>query len=380
MRLVKDGRAPGYRTRILVVDRDPSAVAVVRSILKSQDWEVIQAKTGAEGLEKARIEGPDAIVTELDLADMKGTELCRALRQRSETAATPIIVLSASAGITDRVASLRAGATDYLVKPPDAQELVARLKAALDLRKEKSGFVVGVLGSKGGVGTSMVAVNLAVALRRETRAGVVLVDAALPGSAVDILLNVQAPQGGGHLLPRLDELEESDYEAILTRHATGIEVMLLQEQGFDAIRPEELRKVLVALRRLRDFVVIDAPLLSNENAATILELADRVLLILAPEITSLRGAKVFLERAAQMGLSRERIIPVLNRFPQRGGLPRRAIENAMGLAAQATIPDDIKLVSYSINRGVPLVESHRRSGVARQVRALAKDLAKVAQQ
>ncbi len=380
MRLIKGASAPGYRTRILIVDRDPSAVAVIRSILRAQGWEVIHCKTAADALAKARLEGPDAILTELDLSDMSGADLCRALRQRTETAATPIIVLSASPGVAERVASLRAGATDYLVKPPDAQELIARLRAALDLRKEKAGFVTAVIGGKGGVGTSMIAVNLAVALRRETRASVAIVDAAVATGAVDVMLNLQSAGSAARRLPQLSDLEWSDYEAILTPHVSGVQALLLQEQAAEGMAPEDVRRVLVALRKVRDYVVVDSWAVLDENTLTVLDMADRVLLVLTPEITALRGAKIFLERAGALGLARERIVPVLNRFPQRGGLQRRDIENAMGVAAQVTIPDDVKLVTYSINRGVPLVESHERSGIARQVSTLARGLAKMARQ
>ncbi|MGQ9683191.1 MAG: response regulator [Anaerolineae bacterium] len=380
IRLVRSGQAPGYRTRILVVDRDPSAIAVVRSILRAQDWEVISAKTAAEALEKARIEGPDAVLMEFSLPDMTGADLCRALRQRAETSDTPVIMLSANSGVAERVASLRAGASDYLVKPPDAQDLVARLKAILDLRKEKAGFVIAVIGSKGGVGASMIAVNTAIALRRETRRGVVLLDAGLISGTVDIMLNLQPSTGVTHLLPRLDELEQADFEAILTSHVSGLQAMLLQSEGAGGVRPDEMRKILLALRRMRDLVVVDAPSLMDENTEAILEIADRVLLVLAPEIGALRGARLFLEQSRQMGLARERVMPILNRYPLRGGLQRRDIENALGMAIQATIPDDIKLVTYSINRGVPLVDSHKRSGVARQIASLAKSLVTLARQ
>ncbi len=380
VRLIKGANAPGYRTRVLIVDRDPSAVAVIRSILRAQGWEVIHSKSGADALEKARLEGPDAILLELDLPDMGGADLCRALRQRAETSSTPIIVLSASTGVAERVASLRAGASDYLVKPPDAQELVARLKAALDLRKEKTGFVVAVLGSKGGVGASMIAVNLAVALRRETRTGVAIVDAAASSGAVDVMLNLQVAAGPGLKLPQLSDLDWSDFEAMLTPHVSGVQALLLQEQAAEGVNPDGLRRVLVALRKVRDFVIVDTWAVLDENTLTVLDMADRVLLVLTPEITALRGAKLFLERASALGLSRERVVAVLNRFPQRGGLQRRDIENALGMSAQVMIPDDAKLVTYSINRGVPLVESHERSPLARQMSTLAKGLAKMARQ
>ncbi len=371
---------PGHRTRILVVDAAPRGVAAVRKILCAQDWEVISAQTGAEALQKARYEGCDAIVAGFTLADMSAPDLCRALSERAETMAVPVIVLSAGAGVAERVASLRAGASDYLVKPPDARELVARLQAALDLRSRSTGFVVGVVGGKGGVGTSLLAVNLAVALRRHTRASIVLLDAAMRVDAVDVMLNLHAAHGLRDLLPRLDDLEAADFESVLINHASGVQVLLLRDEMLTPVRPEEMRRLLVALRRMRDFVVVDTPSLLDDSTVTTLELADLVLLILTPEITSLRGATLLMRRAEEVGLSRDRIMPVLNRFPQRGGLPLGAIEKALGLSLRGIIPDDSPLVTYSINRGVPLVESHGRSRVAQQMDELAKGLFQVAQQ
>jgi len=223
-------------------------------------------------------------------------------------------------------------------------------------------------------------VNLAIALRHEMRAGVALIDAAMAGGAVDVMLNLQAPGGAGQRLPKFSDLEWSDFESILTPHVSGIQALLMQQQAADGINPEDLRRVLVALRKVRDFVVVDSWAVLDENTSTILEIADRVLLVLTPEITALRGARLFLEHANALGLPRDRVVPVLNRFPQRGGLQRRDVENALGMTVQVTIPDDVKLVTYSINRGVPLFESHARSGIARQVSILAKGLAKMARQ
>lgn len=380
IRLVRSTSIPGYRTRILVADRDPSALAMLRSILRAQGWEVIGCKSAAEALAKSRTEAPDAIVLEFSLPDASGTEMCEALRQQTGTADTPIIILSSSAGVTERVACLRAGATDYLVKPVDAQDLIARLKAALDLRKEKAGFAIVVVGSKGGVGASVVAANLALSLRQETRRGVVLIDAAVPVGTVDIMLNLQPGASVGHLLPKLDDLERADYEAILARHVSGVEALLLQDLGGEQVGTEEMHRILLSIRRMRDLLVVDTSALLDERIAATLEVADRLLLVVTPEITALRGARMFLEKARSMGLARERMLLVLNRSPLRGGLQQRDIENALGQGVQVAIPDDVKLVTYSINRGVPLVESHPKSGVARQITALAKSLVAIIQQ
>lgn len=370
-----DRRLSGHRVRILVVDRSTREAAALRETLRSQGWQVMTALLGAEAAQKAREEGPDAVITELKLADMGAPDLCRALRERAETASTPVIVYSASAGVAERVACLRAGASDYLVKPTNPGELIARLQAILDLRQEKAALVVAVVGSKGGVGTSVLACNTAVALQRRVHGGVVILDAATHGGAVDVMLNVQTVPGVGQLLTRqTGELEAADLESLLVSHASGLRVMSLGGEDGESIAADALRRVLVALRRLCDLVVIDTWPVLDENTATILELADRVLLVMTPEITSLRGARLLLEHMEATGLARERIVPVLNRYPQRGALQQQAIEKALGMPMGATIPDDPKLVTYSVNRGVPLSESHRHSAVARRVDLLASSL------
>ncbi len=364
-------RAPGRRVRILLVDGDPGAAEAIRGILQAEAWDVAWVRTGNGALEKARVDGADAVLSELSLADMTGADLCRALHQRKETSTVPVIVLSASGDVADRVASLRAGAFDYLVKPPDPRELVARLKAALDLRQARAGAVVAVLGGKGGVGTSLVAANLAVALRQQARATVALLDCGWGGS-LDLLLNLQTRPGVIDLLSRLGDLEADDLDNLLTAHITGVQALLLDSGASSVIRPEELRRALTSLRRSRDAVVADVAPFPPEVVEAVFELADRLLLVLTPEITALRGAKLLAQRAEALGMARERIGLVLNRFPMRGGLQRRDVEGAIGLPLRAELPDDTKLLTYSINRGVPVVMSHPRSGVARQIGALAR--------
>lgn len=368
------GRPLGQRVRILLAEGDAQAAGNLAAILRAQGWDVGWVRSGKEALNRACIDGPDAVLTELSLSDMGGAELCRALRGRSETAAVPIFVLSASSEVADRVACLRAGATDYLVKPPDPPDLVARLIAALDLRAVRSGFVVTALGGKGGVGTSLVAANLAVALRQETRKTVALFDAGW-GSNLDVLLNLQARPGVLGLLARLDELEPADLDGMLTAHTSGVQALLVEPGAASDVGPEEMRKALGALRRSRDLVVVDAAAFPLDTLQMVVDLSDRLLLLLTPEITALRGARVLAQQAERLGLARERMAVVINRFPMRGGLQRRDVEGALGLPVQAEIPDDTALLAYSINRGVPVVVSHPRSGVARQVLALARWLA-----
>lgn len=362
---------PGQRAHVMIVSDEPENVQSVRTILRGAGWETVSAATGAEALKQVRLEEPDAIVAAFRLRDMSGAELCRALRERGAQG-IPVILLGESTGVAERVASLRAGAADYLVNPSDAQELLGRLQTALALREERSGHVIVTVGAKGGVGASVVAVNLAVALRLVSRRSVCVLDAAVADGTVDVLLNLQRSGSIGQLLTRLDELERADLEAILTRHSSGIEALWPDDEG---LQPEEVRRLILAMRRLRDVVVVDLSPAFGENTASALEVADRVLVVLTPEIGAVRAARRFLQRARALGVAPERLMLVLNRAKVRGGLELRDIEGTLGVRVDASIPDDVKLVTASANQGIPFVQSRWRSRAARQILSLARRLA-----
>ncbi|HEY9461742.1 MAG TPA: response regulator transcription factor [Vicinamibacterales bacterium] len=121
--------------RILIVDDEPNILATVAPLLRSNGYEVASAMTGHAALETVDREKPDLIVLDLGLPDLDGIEVCRQMRH---TSIAPIIVLSARGAEGDKVAALDAGADDYVTKPFGAEELLARIRAAL--RRSDSTF------------------------------------------------------------------------------------------------------------------------------------------------------------------------------------------------------------------------------------------------
>src|SRR3954469_846010 len=113
--------------RVLVVEDDQPLVRIMTKSLESNGFEVISAFDGEEGLRAAHDERPEAIVLDLQLPKLNGTDLCR--RLRSEGNNVPIIMLTARSAVPDRISGLDAGADDYLVKPFSLGELAARLRA-----------------------------------------------------------------------------------------------------------------------------------------------------------------------------------------------------------------------------------------------------------
>ncbi len=117
--------------RVLVVDDDNSIVRVVRGYLEQSGFQVLTARDGETALHMLRVERPDLVILDLMLPDRDGWELTRIVRADRTLAATPIIMLTARVEDADKIVGLELGADDYMTKPFNARELVARVKALL---------------------------------------------------------------------------------------------------------------------------------------------------------------------------------------------------------------------------------------------------------
>ena len=114
--------------RILVVDDDPQIRRVMKATLVGHSYEVMEARTGEEALERLPQEMPNLVLLDMNMPGMGGLETCRAIRAGSDI---PVIILSVRNTEKDKVAALDAGADDYVTKPFGIEELLARIRAAL---------------------------------------------------------------------------------------------------------------------------------------------------------------------------------------------------------------------------------------------------------
>jgi DNA-binding response OmpR family regulator len=112
--------------RILVVDDDPPSVKMISFLLREEGYEVVSADNGESALELLDREAPDLVVLDVMMPHLDGFEVCRRIRQKQDV---PVIFLSAKGETVDKVAGLELGADDYLAKPFEPSELLARVKA-----------------------------------------------------------------------------------------------------------------------------------------------------------------------------------------------------------------------------------------------------------
>ncbi|MBM3183077.1 MAG: response regulator transcription factor [Chloroflexi bacterium] len=117
--------------RILVVEDDPSTLRFIEYTLQQEGLEIFLAKNGLDGLKIAQTEHPDLIILDIMLPGLDGYEVCRRLRQKSDTANILVLMLSAKARQEDKDMGMKMGADDYLSKPVDPTEIINKVQSML---------------------------------------------------------------------------------------------------------------------------------------------------------------------------------------------------------------------------------------------------------
>jgi pilus assembly protein CpaE len=149
-------------------------------MLQRQGYQISAATNGQQGLDKAFEEDPDLILLDVMMPEMDGYEVTRRLRQNPSTMETPILMFTAKTQLDDKVIGFEVGANDYLTKPTHPAELQARVKTLLarvsekkggdgSRRDENRGYVIGILGARGGLGVTTLAANLGAGLQTRTK-------------------------------------------------------------------------------------------------------------------------------------------------------------------------------------------------------------------
>ncbi len=123
--------APMERKKILLVDDSATVLLLERMILSKDDYEIVTAKDGREGVEKAGTERPDLILMDVVMPRMDGFEACRKLRERDETRSIPIIMVTTRGELASVETGYESGCNDYVTKPIDGLELLAKVRSCL---------------------------------------------------------------------------------------------------------------------------------------------------------------------------------------------------------------------------------------------------------
>lgn len=329
---------------------------------------------------------PHIILVDEALGGADPIPLIRQLTTNIPVAAT--IALVGEDAIDEARQAVLVGARSFVTKPSLDEELVPTLLQVFAWQRLPTpeprpieavlGYTVAFCAPKGGTGRTTMAINTAVSLWQATQKPLVLVDADYAAPALDVALNLRSERNIADLLPKLSRLDEELISSVLVQHASGLNVLLAPPPA-DLTSPLSLMQVqhiLVMLKRMFPWVIVDLGLPLDETTFAFLDGADRIIMSVLPEMVGLRNTRLMLDQLFARGYPDDKVWLVLNRATLKGGVSQRDIETRLRVKIKFTIPDDQALATHSINRGIPIVVSHPRSAVTRAVQRLTEQLVK----
>ncbi|GAB4557707.1 MAG: hypothetical protein Kow0047_02240 [Anaerolineae bacterium] len=240
----------------------------------------------------------------------------------------------------------------------------------------KGGKVLAFISPKGGTGRSTLAANAAILIHQMTGSRVILIDARRTLGDLDTLLNLAPTATLADLGPDGTDVDAAFFKSVLLKHASGIQV-LLAPQHTDQRRspsPAGFEHILRLAKDLFDYVIVDAGPLSDPYTGVVLQAADRLLIVTTPEMPALQRTALFVEAAQQFGFPLERLILVVNRSTAQGAISDKQIAEKLPLTRMYAIPEDMAMVTYATNQGIPLVLGQPKNPVSLAIRDLVKNV------
>jgi pilus assembly protein CpaE len=382
------------RTVLILSQSGEGRTRLRRTLGLSKDLEVADVGTlGPQGVASARRLLPDVIIVDSGWGEKADLDFIRSL---ASVVPTSLIMLVAPDEEMEYVqGALLGGARGFVTRSSAESKLVEAVDRVLQLETAKrlqqveagkgevtpggrEGKVVSVLSAKGGVGCTVIAVNLAVALRRQTGQPVSLFDSNLRFGNAAVLLNLWPRVTLGDLAGYEDDLSKQLVEEVMLAHSSGLRALLppLTLGAAEEITPHLVTRILDILKGGYEFVVVDTGAYLDSIALAILDSSFRIVLVTTPEVPALHNLRRMLQLTDDLGYPREKLVILGNRFSATWGIKPTDIAESLGSPISVTLPSDGRLVTQAANRGIPFVLDAPDSGVARAIYKLAELLMK----
>lgn len=288
--------------------------------------------------------------------------------------------------------ALFAGAKDVLIYPFTPAQLVDTIYKAHELLKKKSiihkentlkvkkqshlGNVITLFSTKGGVGKTFIATNLAVALKKESGKRIVLVDLDLDFGNAALALNIAPKYTISDVVDDINNIDQDLIESYLISHESGIRILPanLKPQITEFINAEHIQVILKTLQKSFDYVIIDMPARFYETVGPAFVIADNLFVVTTPEISTIRNVKSALLTLGDLNYPKSKIKVILNRSDKRSLIKPKDIEATLNQNIYASINFDYKIALSSLNEGITVVEKNTKSGMGKEFINVAKKI------
>ncbi len=326
---------------------------------------------------------PDLLIVEVGEAAKKDMEHVQALLNAGE--AKEIFLTSDYADPALLMQAMRVGIKEFFSQPISEDEVRQGLKRFKTRHQErakqlarKKGQVITVFGSKGGVGTTTLSVNIAVSLaHNQSRASIVLLDMNTLFGEIPLFLEMSPKFHWGEITKNIGRLDNTFLSNILTDHQSGIKVLPSPAylNGHVQPTPEIMTQLLSLMKQMFDYIIVDGGQSTNDTSLKILEISDMLLLVTILSLPCLANTNKLLKSFTDLGYVRsENIKVVLNRRMKKGEISLDDAETGIGKELYWTIPNDFGTTMEAINNGKPLLDIAPKARVTKNIFDLANSL------
>jgi pilus assembly protein CpaE len=282
--------------------------------------------------------------------------------------------------------AIKTGVREFFSLPLNPDEIGAALVRLRDAAPppaadtpHKSGQVLHIIGSKGGVGTTTVAVNLAAALTEERRdLKVALLDMNTLFGDIPLFLDLKSKFHWGEITKNIHRLDDTFLANILEPHSSGIKVLTSPAHlnGHTAPTPEIMDRLLGLMRTMFDFVIVDGGQSTDDTCLRVLQVSEAVLLVSVLSLPCLANTNKLLKSLTSLGYaSRDKIRVVINRYLKKSDVSLADAEEGISQKPFWVVPNDYRSSMSAINQGKPLVDLAPRAAITESFRGMARALA-----
>jgi pilus assembly protein CpaE len=364
----------------VVVDSDDSSRNSLITQLRTMPGVKVEADAGELGLgmKLARQVRPNLLLLEAKPLD---EALALAERFHLDSPATAIFMLSSDSTPNTILRAMRAGAKEFLPRPVVPAELGGAVEKLLRQAGSSSGRgkVVAVFSNKGGVGTTSVSVNLAVALARVTGKEAALADLDLQAGDVSIFMNARPTKTIADVCTGGARIDSTAVTGALVKHDTGVFVLSGPErpEQTEVVKPAKVNEIITTLRDSFPFVVVDNGHGFSDVNLEVFDLADQIFVVVLLNLPSIRAAQRCLDVFRQLNYLRdqEKVRLIVNRYLPQKDIGIEQLEEALHYPVYWRIPNDYANMSDAINAGMPVAEIDAEAEVTRSYDQLAGELA-----
>ena len=351
----------------MIVDDIPDTRESIRRLLEfEKDIEVVgEAGSGSEALTIAETIQPDIVLMDINMPDMDGIRATELMCERVPR--TKVVIISVQGEQDYLRRAMMVGARDYLIKPFSGGELanaivkvnavkiaqVEDIPRKIPNRKNKT---IAFFSTKGGVGKTVIAANVAVALAQNKSIKTLFLDLDLQFGDGAVFLNTVPKR----TIADIDA--EEDITACVAVHTSGLDFITgaMGPEEAERVQIETIKRVITYAKEMYDFVIIDTQNQFGDISLLALDEADEIWLVVSMELPTIKNSKLCLELMTKLGFA-NKVKILLNRSGADVGLENHDIQEMLGIPTSFKIPSDGKAVIGALNAGKPFVTEYPQS-------------------